>query len=572
MKDQAILPPDLVVPEITLERPRDPSHGDLATNFAMILAKTSGKKPMEIAQDALPRILDWPEIETAQIAKPGFINLRLTHESWIQELTTILETGEDYGKSNLGQGIRVNVEYVSANPTGPMHIGHCRGAVIGDALASLLAFAGFDVTREYYINDSGSQIVTLARSVHLRYRQALGDEIDTIPEGYYPGDYLKPVGQALAERYGETYRHAPESEWLERFMRESTAAMMDLIKQDLKLLNIHHDIYTSEYDLNKKQAIDHAYKALKERGLIYQGVLEKPKKGSAEDWNPRKQTLFAAKKFGDDQDRALKKADGSWTYFAADIAYHHDKAQRSDRLINIFGADHGGYVKRLQAAVKAMTDEQTPLTILQCQMVRLLRDGEPVKMSKRSGSFITLRDMVQEVGADALRFMMLTRKPEAQLDFDFIKVLEQSKDNPVFYVNYAHARICSILRRARREAILDDILDDSDKPTINKDLLTCILSKLIGEEELNLMKCLTYWTACIEGAARTAEAHRIPYYLDEVATRFHALWHKGNEKAEHRFITKDHTISQARILLCLACAQVLRSGLHIMGVQPVEEM
>jgi len=455
LEHEGDLPAGTVRANVSLEPPRDPSHGDLSTNAAMVLAKAARTNPRALAEKIVAHLDKDPMIESAGIAGPGFINLRLTPQNWIDEIHAIARLGDAYGRSDIGAGVRVNVEYVSANPTGPMHMGHCRGAVVGDALASLLEFAGHEVTREYYVNDAGGQVDTLARSAWLRYREALGEDIGEIPAGLYPGDYLRPVGQQLADEFGEQYRDAPETQWLVPFRQRAVAAMMEQIRADLKLLGIAHDTFSSEAELQAAGKPEAAEKWLRAHDLVYDGVLEAPKgKAPPEDWEPVELPLFRSTKYGDDQDRPIRKSDGKWTYFGADLAYHMQKAESADALIDIWGADHAGTVKRIKAAVAALSEGQgtaIPFDVKLVQMVQLLRDGEPVKMSKRSGNFVTIAEMVEEVGKDVVRFTMLTRKPEAQMDFDFAKVVEASKDNPVFYVQYAHARIRSILRvRAKR--------------------------------------------------------------------------------------------------------------------------
>ena len=549
------LPAGLDTRHVTVEPPRDAAHGDLSTNAAMVLAKPAGVNPRMIATGIAQHLARLPEVETAEVAGPGFLNIRLQPDVWRAELAAIFAAGDDYGRSALGAGRRINVEYVSANPTGPMHMGHCRGAVVGDALASLLAYAGFEVTREYYINDAGGQVDTLARSVHLRYREALGEAV-TIPEGYYPGDYLVPVGQALAAEFGDRYVAAAEADWLALFRARAVAAMMELIRADLALLGIHHDMFFSEAGLG--DAVAHALASLEAKGLIYEGVLEAPKGEAADDWEPRPQTLFRATQFGDDSDRALKKSDGSWTYFAGDVAYHYDKLSRGyTDLVDMFGADHGGYVKRMQAAVRALSDGKVPLDVKLVQMVRLFRAGEPVKMSKRSGSFVTLADVVREVGKDVVRFIMLTKRSDTQLDFDFAKVVEQSRDNPVFYVQYAHARIKSLQRRAADAGM---VLPDAD------------LTRL-DDEELGLVKLAAQWPRTVEAAATANEPHRIAFYLGDLAAAFHAQWNRGNDDPARRFLIEgDVPLTAARLALARAVGQVIRNGLGVMGVEPVDEM
>ena len=552
-----VLPAGLDLSNVAVEPPRDSSHGDLATNAAMVLAKPAGTTPRAIAGPLAERLMALPEVASAEVAGPGFINIRLVPGVWIDELRAIADQGDAYGRSTLGAGQTVNVEYVSANPTGPMHMGHCRGAVVGDALASLLEHAGYSVIREYYINDAGSQIDTLARSAHLRYREALGEPIGDIPEGLYPGDYLKPVGAALAGEFGDAHVGRPESEWLARFKTRTAAAMMDLIRADLALLGIHHDKFASEADLRASGAIEAAVDRLRAKGLVYEGVLEAPKGETPEDWEPVELTLFRASQFGDDVDRPIKKSDGTWTYFGADLAYHAQKAESADQLVDIWGADHAGTVKRQQAAVSALTDGRVELDVKLVQMVRLLRAGEPIKMSKRAGNFVTLADVVREVGRDVVRYIMLTRRSDAQLDFDFAKVVEQSKDNPVFYVQYAHARIHSLQRRLVEAGI------PQVEPTLER----------LDDEELALVRLAAQWPRNVESAALAHEPHRIAFYLGDLAAAFHALWNRGNDDPSRRFlIADDPPLTAARLALSRAIGQIIRNGLSIMGVTPVEEM
>ena len=552
------LPGGLDRAPITVEPPRDPAHGDLATNAAMVLAKGAKTNPRALAEMIAPKLAALPDVLGAEIAGPGFINIRLDASLWRSELRAIVETGADYGRSALGKGERVNVEYVSANPTGPMHMGHCRGAVVGDALASLLEYAGFEVTREYYVNDAGGQVDTLARSAWLRYREALGDDIGEIPEGLYPGDYLKPVGLRLAELYGPRYLEAPESEWLVPFRRETVAAMLDLIRDDLALLGIHHAIFASEAEVQASGAAGRALETLRGKALIYEGMLEAPKGQVSEDWEPVELTLFRSTQFGDDQDRPVKKSDGSWTYFGADAAYHLQKAESADHLINIWGADHAGTVKRIQAAVSALTDGRVDLDVKLVQMVRLFRAGEAVKMGKRLGNFVTLADVVREVGKDVVRFMMLTRRADAPLDFDFAKVVEASKDNPVFYVQYAHARISSLHRKAAEAGIESGGQADL---------------ALLDDEELALVKLAAQFPRIVEAAALAHEPHRIAFYLGDLAAAFHAQWNRGNDDPERRFLLVNvPQITKARLELASAIGQIIRNGLGIMGVAAAEEM
>jgi len=562
-----VLPAGLDTAAVTTEPPRDPSHGDVATNAALVLAKPAAKKPREIADALADALRGHPDIEQVEIAGPGFINMRLGRAVWDNVLRAILETGPAYGASDLGGDAPVNVEYVSANPTGPMHVGHCRGAVFGDALAALLEKAGYGVTREYYINDAGAQIDVLARSAYLRYREALGEEVGEIPEGLYPGDYLIPVGRDLAKRDGDKWLGKPEAEWLPDVRKFASDAMLVMIREDLKALGISFDLYFSEATLHEQGgAIDRTLDDLDKMGLIYEGVLEPPKGKLPEDWEPRPQTLFRATEFGDDVDRPLKKSDGSYTYFAADIAYHADKLRRGfTTMIDVWGADHGGYVKRMTAAVKALSGGTASLDVKLCQLVRLFRKGEPVRMSKRAGSFVTLREVVDEVGKDVVRFIMLTRKNDAPLDFDFAEVLDQSKDNPVFYVQYAHARVHSVLRNAKAE--MPDL-----------DLSAEALSKadfgvLTHEDEVGLIKLMSSWPRLVETAAEAHEPHRVAFYLYDLASAFHTLWNKGKEDPALRFIVaEDRSVTEARLGLIWGVATVIASGLGIMGVQPVEEM
>lgn len=556
MVAEGALPDGLTFANVAVEPPRDASHGDMATNAAMVLAKPAGLKPRDIAEALAGRLAADPRIEIAEVAGPGFLNLRLAPSVWSGVVTAALGAGDRYGRSDMGQDRKVNVEYVSANPTGPIHVGHTRGAVFGDALSSLLDFAGFDVTREYYINDGGAQVDVLARSAYERYREACGLNPD-IAEGLYPGDYLVPVGEAIKEKYGESLLDKDESVWLKDLRVFATDAMMDLIRSDLAALGIKMDTFFSEKSLYGTGRIEAAIDALADKGLIYEGVLEPPKGKVPEDWEPREQTLFKSTEHGDDVDRPVKKSDGSWTYFAPDIAYHFDKIERGfDSLIDIFGADHGGYVKRMKAAVSALSEGQIPLDIKLTQLVRLYKDGAPFKMSKRAGTFISLRDLVDQVGPDVTRFVMLTRKNDAPLDFDFDKVTEQSKDNPVFYVQYAHARVCSVLRKAEAAGI-----DLVDAPNLE------------DEAEFALARKVAEWPRLVEIAARGNEPHRIAFYLYELASDFHALWNKGNEKPELRFLQDDNLpLSATKIALPRAVAVVISAGLGILGVTPATEM
>ena len=553
------LPSGLNRKAIAVEPPRDAAHGDLATNVAMVLAKGAGTNPRALAELIKSKLDAVPTVSQVEIAGPGFINLRLADDAWRDELVTILSEGERYGLSTIGNNERVNVEFVSANPTGPMHMGHCRGAVVGDALARLLEAAGFRVTKEYYVNDAGSQVDTLARSAHLRYREALGEDIGEIPEGLYPGDYLKPVGAILAAEFGDQYVGEPESEWLQLFKQKTVAAMLDLIRHDLGLLGIHHDIFASEAELQASGKVGEAMDNLRAKGLVYEGELERPKSLDPHDeWEPVELTLFKASQFGDDQDRPMKKSDGSWTYFGADAAYHFQKAQGADHLVNIWGADHAGTVKRVQAAVNALTDGRVDLDVKIVQMVKLSRAGEPIKMSKRSGNFVTLADVVREVGKDVVRFIMLTRRADAPLDFDFAKVVEASKDNPVFYVQYAHARISSLKRKSADAGI---------------DLGAAADLALLDEEELALVKQAAQYSRVVESAALAHEPHRIAFFLYELAAQFHALWNRGNDDPERRFLLENNPqLSRARLELALGIGQIIKGGLALMGVEAAEEM
>ena len=556
--EQGALPPALDRRAIAIEPPRDPSHGDLAINAAMVLAKPAGTNPRALAERIAAELRTLDAVESVAIAGPGFLNLTLTRATWEAELRAIHAAGADFGRSRIGEGLRVNVEYVSANPTGPMHMGHCRGAVVGDALATLLEYSGHQVTREYYVNDAGGQVQVLGRSAHVRYREALGETVE-IPEGLYPGDYLIPVGQALAAEYGDRYVAAPEADWLDLFRTRAVAAMMVMIREDLALLGIHHDLFSSEAELQAARKPEEAEAFLRARDLVYDGVLEKPKGQADDEWEPVELPLFRSTRFGDDQDRPIRKSDGTWTYFGADMAYHFQKAQAADQLIDIWGADHAGTVKRIQAAVAALTGGKVPLDVKLIQMVRLLRDGEPVKMSKRAGNFVTLADVVQEVGKDVVRFTMLTRKPDAQMDFDFARVVEASKDNPVFYVQYAHARISSLGRKAAETfgTVPDDDVD---------------LSQL-GTEEITLVKAAANFPRIVESAARNREPHRVAFYLYDLAAAFHAWWNLGNDQPERRVIVADApAVSAARLYLSRAVAQVVRNGLMLMGVAALTEM
>lgn len=562
MQATSTLPQGLDFANVAVEPPRDASHGDMATNAAMVLAKPAGMPPRAIAEALAARLLADPRIEAADVAGPGFLNLRLAPAVWQGVIGAALAAGPDFGRNAHGAGIKINVEFVSANPTGPMHVGHVRGAVVGDALANLLAFTGHEVTREYYINDGGAQVDVLARSAFERYREAHGLSPE-IREGLYPGDYLIAVGEALKAKYGDSLLDRPEGDWLADVRDFASAMMMQMIRDDLAALGVSMDVYSSEKALYGTGKIEAAIKALKDMDLIYEGVLEPPKGKEPEDWEPRVQTLFRSTAHGDDVDRPVQKSDGSWTYFAPDIAYHYDKVQRGfDQLIDIFGADHGGYVKRMKAAVSALSGGRVPLDIKLVQLVKLWKNGEPFKMSKRAGTFVTLRDVVEMAGADVTRFIMLTRKNDVALDFDFDKVLEQSKDNPVFYVQYANARVNSVLRKAR-----DAGLDVSDAALGAADL-----SILSHPAELALARKIAEWPRLVDIAARGNEPHRVAFYLYELAADLHGLWNRGNDDASLRFIQDDAATSAAKIALVRAVGVVICSGLGILGVTPVEEM
>ncbi|WP_372731166.1 arginine--tRNA ligase [Novosphingobium sp.] len=546
---------------VTCEPPRDPSHGDLSTNAAMVLAKPAGTNPRALAALLVAELEREPRVVSAEIAGPGFINLRLTDDSWRGELALIATAGADYGRSDMGGGKVVNVEYVSANPTGPMHMGHCRGAVVGDALADLLAYSGHKVMKEYYVNDAGAQVDVLARSVHIRYLEALGRDVGAIPEGLYPGDYLVPVGQALAAEFGDKFADAPEADWLITFRTKAVAAMMDMIRDDLATLGIRHDLFSSEAQLQASGKVDEAESWLRAHDLVYDGVLEAPKGKTLEDWEAVELPLFRSTRFGDDQDRPIKKSNGAWTYFGADLAYHFQKAQNADALVDIWGADHAGTVKRIKAAVAALTSADggtaKPFEVKLVQMVQLLRDGEPVKMSKRSGNFVTLSDVVDEVGKDVVRFTMLTRKPDAQMDFDFAKVVEASKDNPVFYVQYAHARICRNIRKGADEGFVPSSENLS----------------LLGEEELALVKLAAQFPRMVEAAAVAREPHRIAFFLHDLASAFHSFYNLGNDRPEKRFIVaQDPVMSGARLFLAEQIGQVIKNGLALLGVEAASEL
>jgi len=557
----------LDVTRVTVEPPRDASHGDLATNAAMVLAKAVGENPRALAEKLAAELAKDADVAETSVAGPGFVNLRLAQSFWHARLGEILDSGTDYGRSTLGGGKKINVEYVSANPTGPMHVGHCRGAVVGDALANLMAFAGYDVTREYYINDAGAQIDVLGRSVLLRYREALGEKIDEIPAGLYPGDYLVPVGQALAKEFGTKLLEMPEQEALSIVKDRAIDAMMAMIRDDLAALNVHHDVFFSERSLHAANggAIRSAINDLTLKGHVYKGTLPPPKGQLPEDWEDREQTLFRSTDVGDDIDRPLIKSDGSFTYFAADVAYMKDKYERGfEHLIYILGADHGGYVKRLEALARALSGGKLELTVLLCQLVKLFRAGEPVRMSKRSGEFVTLRDVIDEVGRDPVRFMMLYRKSDAPLDFDFQKVTEQSKDNPVFYVQYASARCHSVFRQAKEQFGDLDVARDGLKKNAHL---------LVDEGELALIRKLVEYPRMVEGAAQAMEPHRVAFYLYDLASMLHGQWNRGTDTESLRFLkVNDRELTTARLGLVQAVLDVLSSGLALIGAEAPAEM
>jgi arginyl-tRNA synthetase len=560
------LPPGADAARIVVEPPREAAHGDVTTNAAMVLGKSAGMKPKELAGLLADRLAALAEVANVEVAGPGFINMRLKDDFWRARLAEILLEGRAYGDSDLGRAEPVNIEFVSTNPTGPLHVGHGRGAVVGDALARLLEKTGFRVTREFYINDAGAQVEALARSLHVRYREALGETVGPMPEGLYPGDYLVPVARALAGRDGDRWSGKAETEWLEPFRAAAVDAMMGLIRKDLDALGVHFDVFASERRLVAEGKVEAALAFLAERDLVYTGVLEPPKGRVPEDWEPRPQTLFRASRFGDDVDRPLKKSDGSYTYFATDIAYHLDKFRRGFRtMIDVWGADHGGYVRRMQAAVKAVTEGEGSLDVKLCQLVSLLEGGEPVRMSKRTGAFVTLGEVVERVGRDVVRFIMLTRKNDAPLDFDLERVSEQSKDNPVFYVQYAHARARSVMRHAAELFAAGELAPQA--------LAQAPLARLTDGGEIDLIRRMAGWPRLVEGAAEAHEPHRVAFYLNELAAAFHVLWNRGKEDARLRFIdAEDRARTLARLALVEGVASVIRSGLAIFGVTPVEEM
>ena len=566
-----VVPAGIDQSRITVEPPRDPTHGDMATNAAMVLAKDAGKKPRDLAQAIAEKLRSDPLIGSVEVAGPGFINITLKPAAWIETLRIAVRLGQRYGRSEVGGGTPVNVEYVSANPTGPMHIGHCRGAVFGDALANLLVFTGFEVTREYYVNDAGAQVDQLARSAYLRYREALGEAIGPIPEGLYPGEYLKPVGEALAVQYGPALMATPETAWLPPVRVRAIEMMLAAVRADLASLGVNHDVFYSERSLAGENAdqVAETIEWLRARGYVYEGRLPPPKGAPVEDWEDRDQTLFRSTAFGDDVDRPLKKSDGSYTYFASDIAYHRTKLERGFRtLIDVWGADHGGYVKRMQAAVAALSGQSAELDVKLIQLVKLLRAGEPVKMSKRAGDFVTLREVVDEVGRDAVRFMMLYRKNDAVLDFDLAKVIEQSRDNPVFYVQYGHARGQSVFRNAR--AVFSDLPADFADPAV---VDAAALERLSDPAELALMRQIALYPRIVEAASAAHEPHRIAFYLFDLASEFHTLWTLGNTSPHLRFIIQnDRQMTVARLALVQGVVSVLASGLALLGVGAPNEM
>ena len=564
------IPAGLSLTRVVVEPTKDPAHGDLAINAAMVLAKEAGMAPRALAELIVAELAKDGDVLKAEIAGPGFINLTLQPAVFTAVLKSAVLAGTEHGRGAAKGEPRINVEYVSANPTGPMHVGHGRGAVFGDALASLLAFAGHDVTREYYINDAGAQVDVLARSAFLRYREALGEDIGAIPEGLYPGDYLISVGQALAKEYGPSLRDKPEWDWLPLMRQVAIDGMMAMIRDDLAALGVVHDLFFSERSLQGRDgnsnAVHQTIEDLRARDLIYEGRLPPPKGQKDEDWEDREQTLFRATKFGDDVDRPLLKSDGSYTYFANDIAYHRSKFTRGfAEMIDVWGADHGGYVKRMQAAVKAVTNGQGALDVKLCQLVRLLRNGEQVRMSKRSGDFVTLREVIDEVGRDAVRFMMIFRKNDATLDFDLAKVVEQSKDNPVFYVQYAHARCASIFRQAA-EAFPD--LDLTPQALAEADL-----GLLTDESEIGIVKMIAAYPRMIDAAASSHEPHRVAFFVHDLASAFHSLWNKGKDSPQLRFVNQtDRKSTSARLAFVHAVRSVLASGLAVVGVTAPEEM
>lgn len=569
-----VLPAGIDLSRIVVEPPRDATHGDMATNVAMVLAKEAAAKPRDLADAFAAKLRAEPLVDKVDVAGPGFLNLTLKPSVWPDVLSAVLDQGAAYGRSGIGKNAAVNVEYVSANPTGPMHVGHCRGAVFGDALATLLAFAGFAVTREYYINDAGAQVDVLARSAYLRYREALGENIGEIPEGLYPGDYLKPVGEALAAEYGDRFKGRPEIEWLAPVRAKAIAMMMDQIRGDLAALNVRHDVFFSERSLvsGAEDAVGRTIDALRADGLVYQGRLPPPKGAPVEDWEDREQTLFRSTQFGDDVDRPLMKSDGGYTYFASDIAYHKSKFDRGfTDMIDVWGADHGGYIKRMQAAVSAVSGGKAALDVKIVQLVKLSRDGVPVKMSKRAGEFVTLREVVDEVGRDAVRFMMLYRKNDATLDFDLAKVIEQSRDNAVFYVQYAHARGVSVFRNAAEQ--MPDLAIPAAHEGRDVWLAGAPIDRLNDDGELAILKRLALYPRLVDSAALAHEPHRVAFYLYELASEFHAQWTRGKDLPHLRFIIQnDPELTKARLAMVEGIVTVLASGLGLLGVSAPDEM
>lgn len=565
MEADGVLPAGLDRGRVTAEPPRDPTHGEAATNAAMVLAKAAGRKPLDLARALAAALEDVPEVAAVAAVPPGFVNLTMRPAFWQRHLHVVLAAGSDYGRGTVGRGRRVNVEYCSANPTGPLHIGHGRGTVFGDALASLLAFADFEVTKEYVVNDAGAQVETLARSLFHRYREALGEAAGPVPDGLYPGGYLVPVATGIAARDGDRWLGRPEGEWLDRFGREGVEAMMRLVRDDLEALGVRHDVFTSERALVEAGAVDAALADLDAKGLIYTGTLPPPKGKPVEDWEPTPQLLFRATAFGDEIDRPLRRSNGAWTYFAGDLAYHRDKIRRGFPLmVDVFGADHGGYVKRMQAGVSALSGGEAELDVRLCQLVNLTDEGRPLKMSKRAGRIVTLRDVVDEVGRDVVRFIMLTRKNDAPLDFDLAKAVEQSKDNPVFYVQYAHARIRSVFRRA----------EDEGPAGLLSGLEGAPVERLTDPAELAVLRQLAGWPRTVEAAALAFEPHRVAFYLHDLAGSFHALWTRGNEEPGLRFLVAeaDVGLTRARLAMLEAVRLVIATGLGLVGVRPVEEL
>ncbi len=568
LKQDGVLPADLVVPAVEVETPRDSTHGDLSTNAALVLAKPARMKPRDIAERLKEKLSGDADVAQVEVAGPGFLNLTFTPGFWQGLVRTIVEEGADYGRAAIGGGETINVEYVSANPTGPMHVGHCRGAVFGDALCNILEFTGYKVTREYYVNDAGGQVDQLARSVYLRYREALGEDIGEIPAGLYPGDYLKPIGEMLVKEHKQGLLNKPEKDWLPIVRAAAVKPLLAEIKKDLAALNIKHDVFFSEASLTlgKKDQVKAAIEALRAKGLIYEGRLPRPKGHDDDEWEDREQLLFRSTDFGDDVDRALMKSDGSYTYFASDVAYHFDKLERGfDHYRNVFGADHLGYIPRIKAAVAALSDGKADFTILVCQLVKVLRAGKPVLMSKRAGTFVTLRYVVDEVGSDPVRFMMLMRKNDAPLDFDLTKVLEHTRDNPVFYVQYAHARAASVFRNAKK------VFPELDKES--KAVREADLSCLSDPGEIEWIKRLAFFPRLIGSTARAEEPHRLAFYLYDLAGAFHSQWTRGNDSPHLRFIqTQDGVVTAARLALIAATQQVISSGLLMLGVEAPDSM